>query len=68
MLVPPPTVVPPVGTANDGYGGYPQGSPGGGGVDPAKGIYTDAGQINEIDYGLDGYQGKAKNNDFFNIY
>jgi len=58
-------VMPPVGKADDGYGGYPEGTTGGGGVNPEKGILTDAGQIEEIEYGLDGYQHKSAGAGFF---
>lgn len=54
------------GTADDGYGGLVEGTTGGGGVNPTKGIFTDAGEINERDYGLDAFQGVSDGSGFFN--
>lgn len=53
------------GTENDGYGGLPEGTPGGGGVNFDKGIMVDAGVLNERDYGLDGFQGLDSGTGFF---
>ena len=39
----------PLGTEGDGYGGLPEGTTGGGGTNPDKGIFTDAGEINAKD-------------------
>ncbi len=54
-----------VGTVADGYGGYPEGSSAGGGVNIDKGILVDAGVLDERDYGLDGYQGVSSGTGYF---
>jgi len=50
-----------VGTVADGYGGLPEGTTGGGGVRPDKGLYVDAGVLDERNYGLDAHQGTSAN-------
>lgn len=53
------------GTEDDGYGGLDEGTPGGGGVRRDLGILTDAGEINERDFGLDAFQGVSDGSGFF---
>lgn len=55
-----------VGRANDGYGGLREGTAGGGGVNPEKGINSDAGQIEERTFGLDAFAGTSDGTGFFN--
>lgn len=54
------------GTEDDGYGGLREGTTGGGGVNPDRGILTDAGELNERDFGLDAFQGISDGSGFFN--
>lgn len=54
------------GTEDDGYGGLQEGTAGGGGVNPPRGILTDAGQIDERGFGLDAFQGISDGSGFFN--
>lgn len=53
------------GTADDDYGGLPEGTTGGGGVKPNDGIFTDAGEIDERNFGLDAFQGVSDGSGFF---
>jgi len=54
-----------VGTVADGYGGLPEGTTGGGGVRPEKGIFVDAGVLDERLYGLDAFQGASADSGSF---
>lgn len=60
------TLIATPGTEDDGYGGRREGTAGGGGVRPENGIFTDAGEIDERDFGLDAFQGVSDGTGFFN--